>query len=196
MLNRFYYLNLQRIGVNLRGIRFFLQKGEAMFSLLMIIFWLVIIAGLIMIILGLPGTFIIVIAALIYGFVTQFSYITIWGFIFLMLIAIGLELIEAGITWAAIQKTGASKRTFFGAVLGSILGGFWGTFTLPIVGTILGVIVGAASGAILTEWILTRDARHAVFAGIGVFVGSVSAKIIKFLGGLAMVGYIYSRLPG
>ena len=116
-----------------------------------IIFVIILVAALFAIPFGIPGTFIIFLASLIYGLITHFSQITqtlIWIFLGIALFG---ELMEyfAGI-WGA-KKFGASKAGIIGAIVGGILGGIVGTGILPLIGSVIGLLIGAFSGAFFME---------------------------------------------
>jgi len=113
--------------------------------LLLLLVCLVALASLL---LGLPGTFFIVLAALLYGWATGFAAVH-WSTIgWLLLLAVtgeGIEFLAA----AGAAGERPSRRVMIGALAGGIVGGMIGTPFLFGVGSLLGALVGAFGGAAL-----------------------------------------------
>jgi uncharacterized protein YqgC (DUF456 family) len=74
---------------------------------------------------------------------------------------------------AGARKFGSTKRGFWGAFLGMIIGVVW----FPPFGMIIGAFLGAVAGEISAG---KRDAE-AMKAGWGVFLGVITALILKLL---------------
>jgi uncharacterized protein YqgC (DUF456 family) len=152
-----------------------------------IFFWIVMIAGIVIIPFGIPGTFVIVGSALIYGWLTDFAEVT-WKFIgILLLIAVFAEVVEFLLGAITAGKYGASKLGITGAIVGGFLGAIWGTPLMPILGTLLGAFAGAFAGAALFEYIGSKDVQKSLRAGFGAFLGSVGGKLFKVAAAVAMV---------
>ncbi len=152
-----------------------------------IIFWIVMIAGIVIIPFGIPGTFVIVGSTLIYGWLTNFSEVT-WKFLgILLLISVFAEAVEFFMGAAAAGKYGASKQGMIGAIIGGIFGAIWDTPLLPIIGTLLGAFIGAFAGATLFEYMGSKDMQKSLRAGFGAFLGSVGGKLFKIASAVAMV---------
>ncbi|MFQ5823334.1 MAG: DUF456 domain-containing protein [bacterium] len=152
-----------------------------------IIFWIVMISGIVIIPFGIPGTFIIVGNTLIYGWLTNFAEVT-WKFIgILFLISVLAEVVEFFMGAAAAAKYGASKPGMFGAIVGGFFGAIWLTPMFPLIGTILGAFIGAFSGATLFEYFGSKDMQKSLRAGFGAFLGSVGGKLTKIAAAVAMV---------
>lgn len=158
------------------------------------LFWLVMVAGVLVILLGLPGTFVIVINSLIYGVVTSFDQVTAGLLALLFGIAVLAEAAEFYIGAAAAGKYGASRQGMFGAIVGGFAGAIWMTPLLPIVGTLAGAFVGAFAGAALLEYLQTRDWDVALRVGRGAFLGSVGGKLTKIVAATAMVALVAVRV--
>jgi uncharacterized protein YqgC (DUF456 family) len=150
-------------------------------------------AGLLSILLGIPGTFIILGTALCYSVFTHFDIITIRLLLWLLGIAITGEIIESFLGLFAARKFGASRLALFTALIGSIAGAAVGSVVLPLVGTVAGAVIGAFLGTFLPELALKRGMRKSVSAGMGAFVGRTSAVFVKiFLGAIMIVLVILS----
>ena len=100
---------------------------------------------------GLPGTWIMLLAALLAqvfvgpeGQAEMFSWWTLGVAGVLCILA---EIAEGAAGGAGAAAAGASKRAVFGGIVGGIIGAIVGTFVIPIpsVGTILGGAIGAGA---------------------------------------------------
>lgn len=152
-----------------------------------IVFWIVMLGGIIIIPFGIPGTFVIVGNAFIYAWLTDFSEVT-WKFLgILLLIAVAVEVLEFFIGAATAGKYGASKLGMVGAIVGGFLGAVWGTSIVPLVGTLLGAFLGAFAGAGLFEYLGTKDLEKSLRVGFGAFLGTVGGKLTKIAVAVAMV---------
>lgn len=98
--------------------------------------------------LGLPGTFLIVGAALAYGWATGFATVQ-WSTVgWLFLLAMVGEAVEFFAAASAVGER-PSRRVMAGALVGGIAGGLVGTPFLFGVGALLGALTGAFAGAAL-----------------------------------------------
>lgn len=152
-----------------------------------IVFWLIMVLSIAVIPFGIPGTFVIVANALVYGWLTDFADVT-WKLLgILLLIAIVVEAIEFFLGAAAAGKYGGSRLGMIGAIVGGFLGAVWGTPVVPPIGIILGAFVGAFAGAALFEYIDSRDWNRALRVGYGAFLGTVGGRLTKIAAAVAMV---------
>jgi hypothetical protein len=161
----------------------------------LILFCLVLVLGIVSILLGFPGTFIIFGDALIYGLITRFrGPITLKFLLLLLGIAILSELFEFLLGTFTTVKFGASRWGVIGTLLGGLLGAAWGSALLPIVGTLLGALVGAFVGAFVLEYVHREDQSRAAKAGFGAFVGRILGITFNFSCAISMVILIVIRL--
>ena len=135
----------------------------------------------------LPGTWLIVIAAMLFQWwrPETFSWWTIG--VAAGLAALG-ELLEFFASGVGSAKAGGSKRAAIASIVVGLIGALFGTVLLPIpiVGTIIGAVVGAGLGASIAESTKTgRTWRQSFDVGRGAAVGRAWAVIIK--GGIAAV---------
>ena len=152
-----------------------------------IIFWIVLVIGIVVTLFGIPGTFIIASSALLYSLLTNYSEIS-WVLIFLLFaIAVLLELLEFSLSGYMTNRFGGSKLSIAGAILGGLIGAIWGTAILPVIGTLTGAFIGAFGGAFIGEYFISRDFDRAFLAGIGAFLGAVGGKTMKTVTAVAMV---------
>lgn len=152
------------------------------------------VAGLVLVALGLPGLWLIVLAvcgaALLPGF-HAFGAGTIG--IVLVLAFLG-ELLELLVGYRLARRYGASKRAGWGALVGGLIGAFVGV-PIPLVGSVVGSLLGACVGAAVFEYSLAPE--RALRAGWGALLGRVAATSAKMAIGMAMaVVAMYSALRG
>src|SRR3954466_16267352 len=142
----------------------------------------VLLCGLFINILTLPGLWLMAGAYGLYGWLTGWNHYVGWpsfgAILALTVIAEGVELLAGG---AGAKKAGASKRAMIGAVVGALLGAIFLTIPFPIVGTIIGVCLGAAIGAGVVEFMVRRDYHQSIDVARGAFTG-------RFMGIVSKVG--------
>ncbi|MEP7226447.1 MAG: DUF456 domain-containing protein [Gemmatimonadales bacterium] len=143
------------------------------------------VAGLLLIPLGLPGLWVIVLGVLGYGWLTDFRTLSV-GFIAL---AVGLavlgEVFEAWIGFRFAQRYGGSRRAGWGALVGGLIGAIVGV-PVPIIGSVIGGFVGAFAGAALFEYTRARQSGTAAWAGWGAVLGRAAAAAVKMALGLVI----------
>lgn len=164
---------------------------NTVYYLLMIVLLLV---GLFINILGLPGLWLMVVAYVGYGWLTGWDVYVGWPSVIavfvLALIAEGVEFMAGA---AGSAAAGGRKRGMAGAIVGGIIGGILGTPILPIVGTIIGACAGAFIGAAVLEF-SDKDAAHAMRVGIGAAKGRFWGIVSKTAVGLVM--FLVAALAG
>jgi uncharacterized protein len=142
---------------------------------------------------AIPGTSLILVAILIWGFV-QGSWASI-GIplivaIAVLIIGIGIDLLAS--YWGA-KRAGASKWGQIGAIVGLIVGILGLLPALPFGGPLLGILIGPLLGAIIGEYLYQRDLKLALKAGVGIVVGSLIGNLIQGLLAIAVVGvFLYT----
>jgi len=140
-------------------------------------------ASLVVIPLGLPGTwFMIGILTL----ATALGEVAWWTLAFLILVAIVAELVE----WVIVKKTsarfGASNKAFWGAIAGGLLGVLVG-LPIPVVGSLLAGLIGTFLGAVAVALWETRRFRTAGRAAWGAVVGRAFAAAFKTAAGVVVL---------
>jgi uncharacterized protein YqgC (DUF456 family) len=134
-------------------------------------------AGLLMIPLGLPGTWLQVAAIGAYAYATGWR--TGWLiFAFALVLAAVAEAIEFVMGGRFAQRYGGSRRAAWGAILGGLLGAFVG-IPIPIIGSVIGAFVGAFLGAAAMEWTHRKEMGGALRVGWGAFLGRLAAVAMK-----------------
>jgi uncharacterized protein YqgC (DUF456 family) len=151
-----------------------------------ILLLLLMLVGLFVNIMGLPGLWLMVISYVGYALATGWDTYVGWPSItVLVLLGLGAELVEFLAGAAGSAAAGGRKRGMLGAVVGAVIGGIVGTPILPIVGTIVGACAGAFVGAAAMEF-TDKDAAHAYRVGIGAFKGRFWGIVWKSAFGLLM----------
>ena len=140
--------------------------------------------GLVLIPFGLPGLWLIVLAIIGYGWLTDFQTMGAWFLFLVIALALAEELIEAWIGFRFAQRYGGSRRAGWGALIGGLIGALVGV-PLPVVGSVIGGFVGAFVGAAIFEYTRARHAEGAARAGWGAVLGRAAAVGIKM--GLGVV---------
>ncbi|HSU12635.1 DUF456 domain-containing protein [Longimicrobium sp.] len=136
------------------------------------------VVGLLLVPLGLPGTWLQVAA------IGVFAYVTRWGasgwtvFGVALLLAIVAEVIEFVLGGRFARKYGGSRRAGWGAILGGLIGAFVG-IPIPVIGSVIGAFIGAFVGAAVLEMTKNPEMRGAMRVGWGAFLGRLAAVAMK-----------------
>ena len=134
-------------------------------------------AGLLMVPLGLPGTWLQVIAIGAYSYATHWRT-GWWIFAIAVALAAVAEVVEFIMGGRFARKYGGSRRAAWGAILGGLIGAFVG-IPVPIIGSVIGAFVGAFVGAAALEMTAGAEARGALRVGWGAFLGRLAAAAMK-----------------
>jgi hypothetical protein len=159
-----------------------------------VLFWLTMIGGIAIIVVGLPGTFLIVVNSFVFGWFTGFVDLTAGVLLGLLAIALVAEGIEFFLGAAAAARFGGSKMAIGGAIVGGFLGAIWLTSLLPVFGTIAGAFIGAFGGAALFEYIGTKDWDRSLQAGYGAFLGALGGRLTKIAAAVSMIVIVAFRI--
>jgi uncharacterized protein YqgC (DUF456 family) len=138
----------------------------------------VIILSLILIVLGLPGLWIMVASAVVYNMIVPGDPIGWVSLIAVAVLALVAELLEFTMTGRYARKYGGSRRAGWGAILGGIIGAMVG-FPVPIVGPIIGAFVGSFVGALVAELTGGKSAGDATRVAKGALIGRVVSTVLK-----------------
>jgi uncharacterized protein len=142
------------------------------------------VAGLLLIPFGLPGLWVIVLAIIGFGWLTDFRTMSAGLLILVIVLALLGELAEAWIGFRFAQRYGGSRRAGWGALIGGLVGVMVGV-PIPVIGSVIAGFVGAFLGAALFEYTRARQAEGAARAGWGAVLGRAAAVGIKM--GLGVV---------
>jgi uncharacterized protein YqgC (DUF456 family) len=138
----------------------------------------VIILSLVLIVLGLPGLWIMVASAVAYNMIVPGDPIGWVSLIAVAVLALVAELLEFTMTGRYARKYGGSRRAGWGAILGGIIGAMVG-FPVPIVGPVIGAFVGSFVGALVAELTGGASAGDATRVAKGALIGRVVSTMLK-----------------
>lgn len=142
-----------------------------------------IIAGLVLIPLGLPGLWVMVGVLLLYGWLTEFRSLGLAAIIVVLALAFVGEIIESWLGFRFAKRYGGSSRSGWGALVGGIVGAIIGV-PIPVIGSVIGAFLGSFIGAALFEYTASRRLDVATRAGWGSVLGRAAAAATKIALGL------------
>lgn len=142
----------------------------------------ILLLSLLMIPLGLPGTWVMLAAGVGYSILVPNSIgaVTMVG---TTVIAVIAEVLEFTLAGKYARKYGGSKRASWGAIIGGMVGAIIGV-PVPIIGPIIGAFAGAFLGALAFEYSRSGDAQTATKVAWGALVGRAIAAALKVVAGL------------
>ena len=138
-------------------------------------------------VLGMPGTVLIVGFALLYAWATDFALIqwsTIGWLALLAVIAEGLEFLASGAGAAGARP---SRRVTIGALAGAFAGGIIGAPFFFGVGALLGALAGAFTGAALAVRSEGGSVEDSVTTGFAALRGRLLGFVVKSAIAVVMV---------
>ncbi len=158
------------------------------------LFILILGIGFFAIIFGIPGTWIILFDAVLYGWFTHFKILTPALLLVLTLLAITGEVLEFFLSIKGIKRAKPSK----GVLLASFFGGlFLAILMAPLflgLGAILGALIGTFGGAFIMEYLSQRRLTHAAHIGWKAFLGRLMGFLSKLAIASIMAALILTRL--
>lgn len=146
--------------------------------LLTLAFLAVCFISIVLVPLGLPGTFIMVAAAIAADSFAGagIGWVAIGTSFILAVIA---EVLEWTLSARFARKYGGSRRAGWGALIGGFLGAFAGV-PVPVIGSMIGAFGGAFFGALIAEYTRSEaDAATATRVATGALVGKAAATALK-----------------
>jgi len=144
--------------------------------------------GVALLLLQLPGSWLIVAVALVYDW--HYGWQRIGWPIDLMLLGLAAagELIELLTSAWLARRAGASRRAAIFGLLGGMAGMILFSVPVPIVGTLIGGVLGCFAGALIAEMTVRDDALGATRVGAAAAAGRVLGTTAKLATALAMCG--------
>ncbi len=159
-----------------------------------VLLFLVMLGAIGVIIFGLPGTWIILLSALVFAIFTDFVHITFWVIVLLLIMAATAEGIELLAVMYGAKRFGASRRATIAAVVGAIMGAILLSPLMLVIGALIGAFVGAFIGAFLVEYLVEKDLGKAASTGFGALLGKLGGTIAKAAIAVGMSAIIISDL--
>ena len=160
-----------------------------LFILLLVVLWLTNL-------LGLPGNWLMIVAAACWTWLVgeSFSEIGWLAILAIVFLAVLGELLEFGASVLGTKQVGGSRRAAVLSVVGSIVGGIVGVFVglpIPIIGWIVGSLLfaclGALVGAALGEKWQGSDVNASLKVGGAAFVGRLVGTVGKIAFGAVIL---------
>jgi uncharacterized protein YqgC (DUF456 family) len=134
-----------------------------------------------------PGTTIILAAAVVHRLVLGADRSLGWSALIAMLVLTLLTyVIDAAAGYLGAKRFGATKWGLIGGAAGALLGLFFG---------LLGLFVGPVIGAIAGELLGGKEVMKAGRAGWGTFLGGLAGVIAKLFIGLIMIVIFLMNVP-
>ena len=149
----------------------------------------VLVAGLVLIPLGLPGLWVIAGAALVFNPLAGSDRVGTGTVIGVFLLAVVAEVIEFMLAGRFARRYGGSRRAGWGAIIGGIVGAIVGV-PVPIVGPMLGAFVGSFAGALVAEYTRGTSTGAATRVATGALLGRVAAVAVKSAIGCVMAAWV------
>lgn len=149
-------------------------------------------AGLVLVPLGLPGLWVMLGAALLYFVAVPSGGIGV-GTLLVAVVLVGLaELLEFSISGRYARRYGGSRRASWGAIIGGIAGALIGV-PVPVIGSLIGAMLGSFVGAFAAELSVARAQRSdptrvATGALLGRAVASAAKSAIGVLVAIVLFG--------
>jgi uncharacterized protein YqgC (DUF456 family) len=138
----------------------------------------VIILSLILIVLGMPGLWIMVASAVTYNLIVPGDPIGWVTLVIVGVLALLAELLDISLTGRYARRYGGSRRAGWGAIIGSIVGAMVG-FPVPIIGPVIGAFIGSFVGALIAEFTGGSSAGDATRVAKGALIGRVVSTVLK-----------------
>ena len=154
------------------------------------------VAGLLLVPLGLPGLWVMVLGVIGYGWLTGFRTVGVVTIAVVVGLALVGEIVEWWVGFWFAERYGGSRRAGWGALVGGIIGAVVGV-PVPVIGSVIGAFVGAFAGAAVFEYTRQRSPGVALRAGWGAMLGRAAAAALKTALGLviAVIG-VFAALRG
>ena len=144
----------------------------------------------------LPGTWLIIAAALLYGWWADWQGVPLWLMLMLVGIALMAEAIELLASVFTARKAGATRQAAWGGLVGGFIGMFLLSFLvpIPILGTVVGAIVGCFGGAMAAEVAVRKKVAQGTKVGLFSALGFVIGMVAKMAVAFAMSGILLTSV--
>lgn len=147
----------------------------------------VLLIGVFITLAGFPGLWLMIAAALLYGWLTGWQFVGLWTLITITALAIIAEVIEFLAGAAGAKKAGGSTRAAWGALIGGIIGAIVLSIPVPIIGTTIGLCIGVFAGAVLGEMSIKGDTRQSMLVAVEATKARLIAVLWKVVFAVAMM---------
>ena len=156
----------------------------------------VLLFGLLLVPLGLPGLWIMLGAALLYWVILPAGGVGIVTVVTVSIMVVVAEVLEYTIAGRYTRRYGGSSRASWGAILGGLIGAVMGV-PIPVVGSLVGAFIGAFVGAFVGELTVHRAQRgNPARVATGALVGRAVAAAVKSAMGLLVAVVVMAAAVG
>lgn len=146
-----------------------------------VMFGAVLVLGLLLVPLGLPGLWVMLGAAIVYWIIVPMGGVGLTVLLVAGALVVLAEVLEFTIAGRYARKYGGSRRAAWGAIVGGVVGAIVGV-PVPVVGSLVGAFAGAFAGALVAEFTVPRERRAApTRVATGAVIGRAVAAAIKSL---------------
>lgn len=142
-------------------------------------------AGVVLNLIGAPGTVLMAVAVLAFGWLTEWHVFGLWSLLLIFILAVAAEALEFLGGLAGAKAGGASPRGVRWALGGALLGALLMVLTFNP----LPVLLGLLGGAVLGEHKEHGDWRRALKSALGVLAGKAAGIVAKT--GIALLILLY-----
>lgn len=144
--------------------------------------------GMVLAVFQLPGTWLILLAAVGYDGFYGFDRFDWKWLLALGAVAVVAEVFDTLAGAFIARKAGASRQAMVGALLGGFIGMVSLTIPVPIIGTIIGGIVGCFIGAVVGELSVRNDYAAGARVGLTAVIGRVLGLFAKTAAAMVIAG--------
>lgn len=153
----------------------------------------VLIVGILLVPLSLPGLWVMAAALLIYRMAVPGGAVGLPLVFGTVAAAVVGEVQDLALAGRYARKYGGSRRAGWGALIGSFVGLIVGV-PVPVVGSVVGAFAGAFGGALLAELTRRTEVRAATRVATGALIGRVVAAAVKVGIGFAVLAVVLFAL--
>ena len=154
------------------------------------------ITGLGIVVMNLPGLWLMAAAAGLYSLITPEHYLFPWGIVTILVLCLVGEVLEFFGKAGGAKRAGGSGRAMLLATIGGVVGGIVLSIPVPIIGTIAGVCIGAFVGAMIGQITVAGDVGHSTLVGWGAAKGTLVGILLKlFVGVVILLATAWLALP-
>ena len=154
------------------------------------------VVGLGIVVMNLPGLWLMAAAAGLYSLVTPEHYLYPWGIVTILVLCLIGEVLEFFGKAGGAKQAGGSARAMLLATIGGVVGGIALSIPIPVLGTIAGVCIGAFVGAMIGQFTVAGDVGHSTIVGWGAAKGTLVGILLKlFVGVVILLTAAWLALP-
>jgi uncharacterized protein YqgC (DUF456 family) len=135
--------------------------------------------GVLLAALQLPGTWLILAAAIVYDWCYGWAKLGLGVLCIMAGLAVLGEIVEFAASYVCAGKAGGSRRASWGGVIGGLVGLFVFALPVPVLGAIVGGVIGSFVGAIVGEMTRRDDLGRSTRIGFGAALGHIAGMVAK-----------------